>query len=66
MCRLASANQHGLCGKERTMNKKTTTVAIFIFILIVMFFLFPKSCQQAQGKTVRDNSKTVFLLEAVF
>ncbi|MCI0699383.1 hypothetical protein L0337_46190 [candidate division KSB1 bacterium] len=46
--------------KERTMNKKTTTVAIFIFILIVMFFLFPKSCQQGQGKTVSDNLKAVF------
>jgi len=42
------------------MNKKTTTIAVFIFILIVMFFLFPKSCQQAQGKTVSDNLKAVF------
>jgi hypothetical protein len=49
-----------LAGKERTMNKKTTTVAIFIFILIVMFFLFPKSCQQGEGKTVSDSLKAVF------
>jgi hypothetical protein len=34
------------------MKKKTSVVAIFIFILIVMFFLFPKSCQQGQGQTV--------------
>lgn len=31
------------------MKKKTSIVAIFIFILIVMFFLFPKSCQQGEG-----------------
>lgn len=42
------------------MNKKTTTVAIFIFILIVMFFLFPKSCQQGQGSAVSNNLKAVF------
>jgi hypothetical protein len=43
------------------MNKKTTTVAIFIFILIVMFFLFPKSCQQGEGSPISDNAvKTLF------
>ncbi len=34
------------------MKKKTSVVAIFIFILIIMFFLFPKSCQQGQGSPV--------------
>jgi hypothetical protein len=33
------------------MKKKTSVVAIFIFIVIVMFFLLPKSCQQGEGKT---------------
>ncbi len=42
------------------MNKKTTTVAIFIFILIVMFFLFPKSCQQGQGSPVAGNAVKAF------
>lgn len=32
------------------MNKKSATVLIFIFILIVMFFLFPKSCGEGQGR----------------
>lgn len=31
------------------MKKKNTVVAIFIFLVIVMFFLLPKSCQQGQG-----------------
>jgi hypothetical protein len=42
------------------MSKKTTTIAIFIFILIVMFFLFPKSCQQGQGSPAPNNLKAVF------
>ena len=43
------------------MNKKTTSVvAIFIFILIVMFFLFPKSCQQAQGETIAAAARYAF------
>ncbi len=42
------------------MKKKTSVVAIFIFILIVMFFLFPKSCQQGQGNVAPNNLKAVF------
>jgi hypothetical protein len=33
------------------MNKKSTSIMIFIFIIIVMFFLLPKSCGQARGDT---------------
>ena len=35
------------------MNKKSATVLIFILILIVMFFLFPKSCSENQGDKSR-------------
>jgi hypothetical protein len=37
-------------GRSKKMNKKSATVLIFIFILIVMFFLFPKSCGEGQGR----------------
>lgn len=32
------------------MNKKSATVMIFILILIVMFFLFPKSCGESPAR----------------
>ena len=32
------------------MNKKSATVMIFILILIVMFFLFPKSCGESPAQ----------------
>lgn len=35
--------------KEHDMNKKSATIMNFILIIIVMFFLFPKSCSQEQG-----------------
>ena len=31
------------------MNKRSLTVLIFIFIILVMFVLFPKSCGKSQG-----------------
>ncbi|MDZ7292156.1 MAG: hypothetical protein ONB44_20540 [candidate division KSB1 bacterium] len=31
------------------MKQRISLVALFIFILILMFVLFPKSCQQASG-----------------
>lgn len=37
------------------MNKKSATVMIFILIIIVMFFLFPKSCSQEQGHKSQKN-----------
>jgi len=32
------------------MNKKSATVLIFILIIIVMFFLFPKSCGESPAQ----------------
>ena len=31
------------------MKRKISVVAIFIFIMIVIFFLFPRGCQQGEG-----------------
>jgi hypothetical protein len=33
------------------MNKKSQIVLIFILLIIVMFFLFPKNCGQSQSNT---------------
>jgi hypothetical protein len=31
------------------MKRKISVVALFIFIVIVIFFLFPRGCQQGEG-----------------
>lgn len=41
------------------MNKKSATVLIFIVILIVMFFLFPKSCGESPAQSQRVVSATI-------
>jgi len=40
------------------MNKKSQIVLLFIAIIIVMFFLFPKSCGEGQGSSQKFANKT--------
>lgn len=41
------------------MNKKSATVMIFILLIIVMFFLFPKSCGASRAQPL-DVAATTF------
>jgi hypothetical protein len=40
------------------MNKRTQIVFVFIFAIIILFFLFPKSCGEGQGHPTIVSAET--------